>query len=125
MDWTWDWVAAVGYDRYSFGDNIVVDVLRVACVVAGVMLAVAVAGVLRESRHRTTHMPRTQYLRFVALGAADLYISLTEVAVVGSPGTPRLLMGMTALAVGAVGVHGMREKQKRQPVKDVPRRLPF
>jgi len=116
VEWTWTWT--VGNDAYSFGDNPVIDSLRIVCVVGGVVLAVAILGVLREMRHRDVYVPRTQQLRFVALGLADVYISFTEVAVLGSPGTPRLVVGLLCLLSGALGVHGMREKQKRQPLKD-------
>ena len=112
MDWSWSWT--VGHAA-SFGDNPFFDWVRVVCVVLGMLLFCAMGRVLMEARRRPVPMPTTQTARFLALALADVSISLTEVAVVGTPATPRLVCNILALGVGVYGVSGMRQKQRRNP----------
>lgn len=113
MDWTWSWVP-YGTGAH-FGENPVFDWVRVVCVVLGVMLAFAIGRVLVEQNRRVTPMPATQIARFAALAFADLSISMTEIAVVGTPATPRLILNILVVGTGFYGVHGMRRKQRRTP----------
>ena len=112
MDWSWSWTVG---SHASFGDNPFFDWVRVGCVILGMLLFCAMGRVLMEARRRPVPMPLTQVARFAALALADVSISLTEVAVVGTPATPRLVCNVLALAVGVYGVHGMRQKQRLNP----------
>ena len=112
MEWTWSWTPTI---TASFGDNPVFDWIRVGCVVLGMMLMMAIGRVLIESRRRDVVMPATQWARFAALALADVSIGLTEVAVAGTPATPRLIVNILCLGCGFYGVWGMRRKQKANP----------
>ena len=112
MDWSWSWTVGSGA---NFGDNPFFDWVRVACVIIGMLLLMAIGRVLIESRRRDVTMPPTQAARFLALIVLDISVSLTEVAVVGTPATPRLIFNVVGAALGLYGVHGMRQKQRRTP----------
>lgn len=111
--WEWEWVPYGGHA--NFGDNPVFDALRVVCVVLGMLLLMAIARVLIEGRRRADPMPWTQQARFVSLALADISIALTEVAVVGTPATPRLIVNILVNVCGIYGVHGIRRKQRANP----------
>lgn len=110
MQWTWSWVPYGG--QAHFGDNPVFDWVRVACVVVGCVQFCLVGRVLVESQFQRHRMPRTQRARFIALALADASICLTEVAVVGTPATPRLVVNVLVNAFGLWGVWGVRRKQR-------------
>jgi O-antigen/teichoic acid export membrane protein len=112
MSWSWEWAP---HASASFGDNPIFDWARVLCVVLGMVLVMAMARVMIESTRRDIPMPPTQLGRFVSLSLAVGYISGTEIAVVGTPATPRLMVGLVAVAVGIYGVWGMRRKQRNDP----------
>lgn len=111
--WTWDWVPF--NTSASFGDNPFFDWVRVVCLVVGVVLLFSIGRVLVESYRRAEPMPPTQKARFLSLALSMVYICFTEFAVFGTPATPRLLVGLLALAAGVYGVHGQRVKQRRTP----------
>ena len=112
MEWTWSWTPPI---QAQFGDNMFFDCVRVACVVLGMLLLMAIARVLKESCRRDVAMPHTQWARFASLALASISISLTEVAVAGTPATPRLVVNIACLGLGFYGVWGMRRKQKANP----------
>jgi hypothetical protein len=113
VDWTWSWIPYGG--GTSFGDNFWFDWLRVACLMVGVVMGMAISRVLIEGQRREVRMTRTQVSRFLALACADIYISFTEFAVFGTPATPRLAFGVGTLVFGVYGVRGMRAKQRAIP----------
>lgn len=112
--WTWSWTVS---HPASFGDNPFFDWVRVGCVVVGMVLLMNIGRVLVEQDRRHEKMSRTQLARFVSLALAAVSMSLTEVAVVGTVATPRLIVNIVCLGLGAYGVHGMRRKQKRMPIR--------
>jgi len=114
MLWTWAWIP-YGSTAH-FGENPVFDWIRVLCVVFGMMLLMVIGRVVVESWRRADPMPRTQLARFLALALADISISLTEVAVVGTPATPRLIVNVIVVVTGFYGVRGIRRKQRQQPI---------
>jgi hypothetical protein len=114
MEWTWSWTP--GFSA-QFGDNPVFDWIRVVCVILGMLMLMAIGRVLIEAKRRNEPMPPTQFARFASLALGCLSISLTEIAVVGTPATPRLIVNIAALALGLYGVRGMRRKQKARPPK--------
>lgn len=110
MSWTWSFVPHGG--QWDFGDNPLVDWLRVLCVVLSMLLLMAVLRVLVEARRRPEHLPRTQLARFASLALFTVSVAMTEIAVAGSAGTPRLPLNLAAVVLGIYGVHGMRVKQR-------------
>lgn len=113
MEWTWRWVPT----QYgaSWGDNPFFDWVRVICVVSGVVLMCVIGRILVEQKRREVPMPPTQTARFIALALADVSISFTEIAVAGTPATPRLAVNVLVMLTGIYGVWGMRQKQRRNP----------
>ena len=109
--WTWDWTPYS--NNAHFGDNPVFDWVRVLCVVLGMLMFMAIGRVLVESTRRETPLAYTQCARFISLALADLSISLTEVAVVGTPATPRLVVNVLVNLMGFYGVRGIRQKQRK------------
>ena len=108
--WTWHWIIPTGR-QYNFGDNPVFDWVRVLCVIAAVVMAFAIAKVVLEQRRREIPMTWHQTLRFGSLLLAALSLSLTELAVVGTPATPRLVVNLLCLTSGYLGVFGARHFQ--------------
>jgi hypothetical protein len=113
VNWSWQWIAV--QPAATFGDNPVFDWIRVVAVLEAVLLLMAICRVLVESTRRRQLMPATQMARFAALALAAFSLSMTEVSVVGTPATPRLLTTIVILAVGTYGVAGTRHKQRNDP----------
>lgn len=113
--WSWDWIA---HEPASFGDNPLADWIRVACAVLAIILVMSVARVIVEQARREVDMTSTQIARFVALALAAISISFTEIAVLGTVATPRLIINVACLMLGAYGVYGIRAKQKQQPIRE-------
>lgn len=118
MEWTWSWGWLPINPEADFGDNLAFDWIRVVCVVLAMMLLMNIARVLVEHARREEPMPGTQIARFVSLGLATVSLALTEIAVVGTVATPRLLITVVCLVTGAWGVWGMRMKQKSMPIRE-------
>lgn len=112
MSWTWDWTIPYGSE---FGDNPFFDWVRVLVVFLAVVLLFATARVIIESRRRRVAMAEAQTARFVGLALACLSLAGTEIAVVGSVATPRLVVTFLALVISIYGLHGMRVKQLSDP----------
>ena len=112
MRWTWYWTAPI---KAEFGDNLFFDWVRVACVLFAMLLMLTIARVVAESKRRAERMPFTQTCRFISLALFNISVALTEIAVAGTPATPRLLVNISAILFGAYGVWGMRQKQIRNP----------
>jgi Na+/glutamate symporter len=123
VKWAWTWTPTI---RAEFGDNMFFDWVRVGCVTFGMVLLMVIGRILVESyrRRRKDPMPRTQAARFVALALAAVSINLTEVAVVGTPATPRLIVNIATLVFGFYGARGIRRKQKANPPPRHPRGRP-
>ena len=113
MEWTWNWVP--GHFDATWGDNPVFDWVRALCVVVDVVLMMYVGRVLVEAKRRPLPMPRTQAFRFVSLALFALSTSLTEIAVAGTPATPRLAVNVVATVLGVLGIRGIRRKQRATP----------
>lgn len=118
MTWDpqWDWAWVPIRQDASFGDNLPFDLVRLFVVVVGIVLMFVTARVMVEQKRRAEEFPVTQVGRFVSLAILNGYVVSTEIAVFGTPGTPRLFVGLLGIALGIWGVHGMRRKQLRQPV---------
>jgi hypothetical protein len=117
MSWNWSWGPAGGIgDRYSFGDNLLWDLVRMGVILGGVFLVATIARIYVEQRRRTANLPRTQSARFISLLLAMIYIVPTEAWVMGSPATPRLIVAIFVVAFGIYGVRGIRKEQRAQPI---------
>lgn len=115
LKFTWKWLP--GRTHAHLWDNPIPDALRILCAVLGVILACYIVRVLLEGRRRVEPMARTQRARFWALMLADLSITATELTVLGTVMTPRLVINVACLALGGWGVRGIRVKQRtRQPI---------
>lgn len=115
--WVWGtWVPRGPLTKgASFGDNPVFDWLRVLSVVLSMVLVGAIGRVLVESRRRPRPMHREQVARFGALVFLVPYVTFTELAVVGTPATPRLIAGLLGLILSIYGVWGIRRVQRNDP----------
>ena len=117
VDWDWTWGPASGIaNQYEFGDNLPWDIVRVAMVIMSMILLFGCLRVIAEQRRRQLQMPRTQEARFVALILASIYVGGTESWVMGTPATPRVVVGAVMLLLGLYGVLGVRRKQMKQPI---------
>lgn len=114
-NWSWEWVA---HEPANFGDNPVADWIRVLCVVMAIILVMSIGRVLVEQERRDADMPVAQIARFASLGLLTLSIAFTELAMVGTVATPRLLVNVFGLIFGAIGVGAMRVKQKAMPIRE-------
>lgn len=112
--WAWGWTPFPL--PTEFGDNPVVDWLRViACLLAFLLLAVS-GRVVLEQRRRQIPMPPGQIARFMALGVAAVSLSLTEVAVMGAPMGPRLVSTLLVDVLGLWGTNRIRIRQRTERI---------
>lgn len=111
--WSWSWIPDPSPE---FGDNLMVDWLRLGIVVWGVYLLAGIGQALREQRRREFRFSPGQYARFLSLIFTIFYICLTEIAVFGTPMTPRFFVGFLALALCFYGLRKLRVKQKSSPI---------
>lgn len=113
MEWSWAWTATNETER--FGDNLVFDWLRIACVAASVVLCFVIARVLLEARRRPGSMMPPQRFRFASLGLAMVSLALTEVSKVGTTATPRLVVTVLVYVLAGLGLRDVRRAQRREP----------
>lgn len=114
MAWSWSWLPSD--PPASFGDNPFFDGMRLLVVLLAITLTLACGRILLEQRRRELPFDRGQAARFVALGLGLWYVALTELAVFGTPATPRLVVGLATTVFGLYGVHKMRSLQRHTPV---------
>lgn len=113
MDWSWRWIIA---PPGHFWDNPVYDVVRLGVVLGCIVLTGLCFRIVREQNRRADLMSRGQRSRFVSLALACVFVGFTELAVFGTPATPRLGVSVAMVAYGLHGAHRQRQEQRATPV---------
>lgn len=117
--WTWRWIVD---PPAQFGDNLPFDIVRLFVVLLTIILTLATGRVLKEQRRRAEPFEPGQAARFVSLLLLLWFVGLTELAVFGTPASPRLFVAIGAVTTGLWGVYKARAKQRRTPVMSRPTR---
>ena len=117
VDWSWGWGPSNAVvNNAHFGDNLPWDIVRILVCIGGLALMWNILRVMVEQHRRTINFGPGQGARLIALLIADVSLSMTELWVVGTPATPRLLMSLAVVCVGTYGVAQMRRQQHDQPI---------
>lgn len=112
--WTWHWMSQPAPQQ--FGDNPFWDWVRVLCLIASVVMLFATARVLIEAARRETPMPLSQVARFVGAALLVVSVALTELSVMGTAASPRVVVNVLGVVLLGFGLRGIRRKQRHQRI---------
>lgn len=118
--WTWYWGPDSGpVFEYGFWDNPFFDGIRLILIVFAMMMAWYALRAVVEQRRRELKMSIYQQLRFFSLALTGLALAGTEAWLMGTAGTPRLIVHAAIIAFGYLGVYGKRKQQKTEKIDNI------